>query len=147
MFGGVPMRLLCVLVGALSLSVPAIAQVQIDQQFISLGPAPSIGPLDTVGSGDLDGGKSGTVTGAVQAILLYPTLGRDTMFVGATNDGIWRTVDGGNTWKSLTDDAHSLSIGRLDLDLTDGTGTFPAAGIFGIRIRDRLGREMSFSTT
>jgi len=129
MFGGVPMRLLCVLVGALSLSVPAIAQVQIDQQFISLGPAPSIGPLDTVGSGDLDGGNSGTVTGAVQAILAHEALGRDTMFVGATNGGIWRTVDGGNTWTPLTDNAHSLSIGSLDLDVTDPTGKTLIAGI------------------
>src|SRR3990170_3298004 len=129
MFSRVPMRFLCVLVAVASLSAPGIAQVQIDQQFISLGPGPSIGPLDTVGSGDLNGGNSGTVTGAVQAILFDEALGRNTMFVGATNGGIWRTVDGGNTWRPLTENAHSLSIGSLDLDVTDGTGRTLIAGI------------------
>jgi outer membrane autotransporter protein len=107
----------------------AVAQVQINQNFISQGPAPNFGPLDTVGSGDDAGGNKGTVTGAVQAILIHETLGRDTMFVGATNGGIWGTTDGGNTWTPLTDNAHSLSIGSLDLDVTDPTGKTLIAGI------------------
>ena len=136
MFSRIPVRSLCVLLGATSLSPLAIAQVQIDRNFISLGPAPDFGPLNTVGSGDTcaepyctKGGTSGTVTGAVQAILADKKLGRDTWFVGATNGGIWRTENGGKNWRALTENAHSLSIGSLDFDPYEPTNLIAGIGV------------------
>jgi hypothetical protein len=87
MFCGLPARLLCFVVVAVSLvSSPAIAQVQINQNFIAQGPSPSVGPFDIVGSADAANGAEGTVTGAVQAILLDPMLG-PKMFIGSPNGG------------------------------------------------------------
>ncbi|GAG12298.1 unnamed protein product, partial [marine sediment metagenome] len=107
----------------------AIAQVQIDQNFISQGPSPKFGPLQIVGSGDADNGANGTVAGAIQTILLDPMLGPNTMFIGSTNGGIWSTTDGGSTWTPLTNNQASLSIASLALDTTDPTGKTLIAGV------------------
>ncbi len=126
---GLLAKLLWVCIGATFLSPSALAQVQINQAFIPQGPSPKFGAFDPVGSGDADEGASGTVSGAVQAILLDPSLGPDTMFIGSTNGGVWRTTDGGATWKALTDNQASLSIGSLALDTMDSRGMTLVAGI------------------
>jgi hypothetical protein len=93
---GVSAKPLCLIVAALSLlSSAALAQVQINQNFVPQGPSPSSGPLDIVGSGDAANGATGTVAGAVQAILLDPMLGPNTMFIGSPNGGIWEMTNGG----------------------------------------------------
>jgi hypothetical protein len=121
---------LCFAVAALSLlSSAALAQVQINQEFIPQGPSPGFGPLDTSGSADANNGSDGTNSGAVQAILLDPMLGGDTMFIGSTNGGIWITTDAGATWSHLTDNLASLSIASLALNPTDPTGMTLIAGI------------------
>ena len=127
---GLPAKPLCLIVAALSLlSSAALAQVQINQNFVPQGPSPSSGPLDIVGSGDAANGATGTVAGAVQAILLDPMLGPNTMFIGSPNGGIWETTNGGTTWTPLTDHQASLSIASLALDPTDSTGKTLIAGI------------------
>jgi hypothetical protein len=102
---GLAARLLfCVVASLLPLvSSAARAQTQINQNFIAQGPSPSFGPFAIVDSADAFEGTAGTVNGAVQAILLDPMLGPNTMFVGATSGGIWKTIDGGSTWTPVTD--------------------------------------------
>jgi autotransporter-associated beta strand protein len=114
---------------AAALLVPSagVAQVQVNQTFVPLGPSPSIGPIDVVQSGDA--APNGTVTGAVQAILLDPALGPNTMFIGSPNGGIWSTTNGGTTWTPLTDKQASLSIASLGLDQTDTSGKTLIAGV------------------
>src|SRR5262249_29940875 len=106
---------------------PAVAQLQVNQTFIPQGPSPKFGPIDVVQSGDAP--PNGTVAGAVQAILLDPALGPQTMFIGSPNGGIWRTTNGGTTWTPLTDNQASLSIASLALDPTDPTGKTLIAGV------------------
>ena len=108
-----------------------LAQVQVDQIFLPQGPGPSTGALDIVQSGDAPTGGTvkGTVAGAVQAILVDPALGANTMFLGSPNGGIWRTNNGGTSWVSLTDNQASLSIASLALDPTDTTGKTLIAGV------------------
>jgi hypothetical protein len=93
----------------LALIVPcaALAQVQINQQFVPQGPSPSQGPVGIVQSNDLPNGQ-GTVAGAVQAVLLDPALGANTVFIGSPNGGVWSTnnfgaPNGGTIWTPLTD--------------------------------------------
>jgi hypothetical protein len=103
------------------------AQVQVNQNFVPLGPSPSFGPTTVVQSGDAS--PNGTVSGAVQAIVLDPALGSNTMFIGSPNGGIWRTTNGGTTWSPLTDHQASLSIASLGLDPSDTSGKTLIAGI------------------
>lgn len=124
MFG--PLRGL-VIAAALALPTAAAAQVQVNQTFIPQGPSPKFGEISIVQSADAP--PNGTVGGAVQAILLDPALGSQTMFIGGVNGGIWRTTDGGASWKALTDNQASLSIASLALDPTDPTGKTLIAGV------------------
>jgi hypothetical protein len=114
-------------------SSAALAQVQINQQFVPQGPSPSEGPTDIVQSADLPN-KQGTVSGAVQAILLDPALGANTVFLGSPNGGVWSTnnfgaPNGGTIWTPLTDKQASLSIASLGLDTTDPSGKTLIAGV------------------
>ena len=115
-------RLDCLLTAAALLAwSPTVAQVQVNPRAIAFG------PIDVVQSGDAL--PNGTVAGAVQAILLDPALGSQTLFIGSTNGGIWRTTNGGTTWTPLTNNQASLSIASLGLDPTDPTGKTVIAGV------------------
>jgi autotransporter-associated beta strand protein len=108
---------------------PAHAQkpVQVNQIFNSQGPAPQTGNYNWIGSADAT--PNGTDTGAVQSVLLDPALGVGTMFAAGTNGGVWISTNKGTSWKPLTDNQASLSIGSLSLDPTDASGKTIIAGI------------------
>src|SRR3981189_947184 len=100
-----------VIAAALLVPSAGVAQVQVNQTFIPQGPSPKSGPMEVVArAGAPPQGPGG---GAVQAILLDPALGSQTMFVGGVNGGIWRTTNGGASWTSLADHQASLSIASL----------------------------------
>src|SRR3974390_152842 len=129
--GAPPPDRYCVMFGQLrGIAVAALLlapSAGVAQTFIPQGPAPSSGALDIVQAGDP--AKGGTVAGAVQAILLDPALGANTIFLGSPNGGVWRSTDGGTTWKALTDNQASLSIASLALDPNDTSGKTLIAGI------------------
>ena len=106
---------------------PVAAQTQINQVFTSQGPSPRVGPSYAVQSADNT--PNGSEAGAVQTILPDFALGANTYFAGTPNGGIWITSNGGTTWKPLTDNQASLSIGSLSLDPTDTTGKTIIAGV------------------
>lgn len=85
------------------------------QVFVPQGPAPSVGARDAVQSGDGPGGQTGTVSGAVQAVLTSPA-DPNTMYLGTVSGGVWVTHDGGASWTPLTDNQRSLSIASLTMD-------------------------------
>jgi hypothetical protein len=116
-----------VIAAALLAPSAGIAQVQVSQTFIPQGPSPKFGPIDVAQSADVP--PNGTVSGAIQSILLDPALGPQTMFIGGVNGGIWRTTNGGATWTPLTDNQASLSIASLALDPSDPTGKTLIAGV------------------
>ena len=77
------------------------------------------GPLKDGPNFNQSGDKPvGTGSGAVSAIVTSPT-DANIIWIGATNGGIWKTTDGGNTWNPLTDNQASLSIASLSLDPTN----------------------------
>jgi len=57
-------------------------------------------------------------SGATQAILTNVS---NYIWVGTVNGGIWRTSNGGQSWKVVTDDKLSLSITSLEFDQHDPT--------------------------
>lgn len=74
-------------------------------------------------------GTSVAVSGRVTAIAIDPTDSTgNTAYVGTAQGGLYRTLDGGNTWTQLMDSAQSLAIGALTLDPTDHTVLFVGTG-------------------
>ncbi len=118
-------------------SAPVAPSSPVTGAFVSLGPSPSTGASTTIRSGDGPGGTTGTVTGAVQAIVTDPG-DANTMWIGAPNGGVWVTHDGGATWTPLTDHQASLSIASLSLDPTDSTDQTLIAGV-GLTSNGTLG--------
>src|SRR5215472_15150458 len=105
-----------VIAAAFALPTAATAQLQINQNFVTQGPAPSFGPTFTVQSGDAP--PNGSVAGAVGPVVADP-LNANTLFVGTPWGGIWKTTNGGTSWTPLTDKQATLSIASLAYDPTD----------------------------
>ena len=123
MFG--PLRGL-VIAAAFVLPTAAFAQVQVNQNFVTQGPSPSVGPKFTVQSADAP--PNGGVGGAVGPVVTDP-LDPNTLFVGTPWGGIWKTTNGGTTWTPLTDKQATLSISSLDIDPTDTKRLIAGSGL------------------
>jgi hypothetical protein len=71
------------------------------------------------------------IGGRVNAIAINP-YNPSTVFIGAANGGVWKTMDAGTTWTPLTDQLQSVSMGSLAIDPNDtnivfaGTGELPS---------------------
>jgi hypothetical protein len=90
----------------------------------SQGPGPSQ-------NGGVDGISNGETSGAGHTIIAHPS-DANIAWVGATNGGVWKTINArasSPTWVAQTDSQVSLSIGAMDLDLTDTTSQTLVAGI------------------
>jgi photosystem II stability/assembly factor-like uncharacterized protein len=83
------------------------------------------------------------VNGRVKCLAVHPG-DPQIVYAGAASGGVWKSIDGGQSWYSLWHDEESLSIGALAIAPTDpdviyaATGewapthnwTFPGAGLF-----------------
>src|SRR5262245_38160974 len=85
------------LVGAVALILPsaAVSQVQVNQNFVSQGPAPAFGPTGVSRSADAP--PNGNVTGAIGPVIADP-FNASRFFIGTVGGGIWTTTNGGVTW-------------------------------------------------
>jgi hypothetical protein len=111
-------RLLHWLATAVALVLPsaAVSQVQVNQNFVTQGPAPDFGPTGLSGSADAP--PNGNVTGAIGPVIADP-LNPNRFFIGTVGGGIWTTTNGGVNWTPLTDKQATLSISSLTFDPTD----------------------------
>ncbi len=79
------------------------------------GPQPTNRPFGNF----IGAGNSGfpTTSGRVTAVAVDPSdpMG-NTVYIGGAAGGVWKTTDGGTTWKSLTDSQPSLAIGSIAID-------------------------------
>jgi len=84
----------------------------------------------------------GNIGGRTRAMVIHPT-DPNTMFAAASSGGVWKTTDGGASWKPLTDMLANLAVNALAIDrgnpnvLYAGTGegfynsgSLRGAGIF-----------------
>lgn len=78
--------------------------------------------------GPFRGGRSTTVTGIPGDIFTY--------YMGATGGGVWKTTDGGTTWKNISDGFfNTTGIGSIAVAASDpnvvyvGTGEGPVRGV------------------
>jgi hypothetical protein len=79
----------------------------------------AIGPQPTTGDPFF-----GNTSGRVIAVAVDPRdTSNNTVYIGAADGGVWKTIDGGTTWTPLTDSQPALSTGALTLDPTSNPTT------------------------
>ena len=88
-------------------------------RWTSIGPAP-------IPNGQT-AGVTMPVSGLVSAIAVHPT-NPDIAYAGTPGGGLYRTLDGGNTWKALLDDAMSLSVGAIAIDPANPSTVYVGTG-------------------
>src|SRR4030081_1378713 len=60
---------------------------------------------------------SAAMSGRISALAGYDDpSGKLTLFVGAASGGVWKSMDGGTTFKPVFDDESSQSIGAIAID-------------------------------
>ena len=130
--------LIGIIFGALLLVTAAdIAQAQ--RTWVEQGPGPNT-------QGQVEGITQRPVVGAIKTLVTHPT-DVNTIYVGAVNGGIWKTTNAAAatpTWSQQLGLNHSLSIGAIAFDPTDGTNQTLIAGVgrfssFSSRGNDRVG--------
>jgi hypothetical protein len=84
-----------------------------------------------VGPAPLPNGQTVTTTtpvsGRVTCIAIHPT-NPNIVFVGAAQGGVYRSLDGGNTWTAIFDNASSLAVGAIAIAPSDPTIVYVGTG-------------------
>jgi photosystem II stability/assembly factor-like uncharacterized protein len=70
--------------------------------------------------GPFRGGRSGAVAGSYK--------NKNTFYFGATGGGVWKTADGGNNWKNISDKYFGGSIGAVAVAPSDETIIYAGEG-------------------
>lgn len=67
------------------------------------------------------------VGGRIRAIAIHPTQ-PNTMWIGATSGGIWKTTDGGTTWTAIDDFLPGIAINCMVIDKTNPNTLYVGTG-------------------
>ena len=83
--------------------------------------------------GPFRGGRSGAVAGSYK--------NKNTFYFGATGGGVWKTTDGGNNWKNISDKYFGGSIGAVAVAPNDETVLYAGEGESTLRgnVSDGIG--------
>ena len=95
-----------------------------------------LGPL-AVPNGQTYGGPRVLISGRVTAIAAHPTDG-DTIYIGTSRGGVWRTSNQGQTWAPLCDDQPSLAIGALAIGTNDPQVLYAGTGEGNVQLYSTL---------
>ncbi len=129
-------HLLAVSGAALTLIISFGLNAQSTGTWVAEGPGPNT-------DGQVEGIQDGEVIGSINSVATHPT-DPDTVYIGATNGGVWRTenaLDAMPDWTRLTDTQAGNSIGSLEFDPLDATHSTLVAGIGRFSSIGRRGGE------
>ncbi len=94
-----------------------------------VGPAPLLANFPTA---DSPAGGTNYFGGSVWALAVDPRT-KDTVYLGGAGGGVWKTLDGGANWQSMTDTQPWLPIGAIALDPSNPNTVYAGTGgPFGI---------------
>src|SRR5215813_5141284 len=88
----------------------------------------SIGPNSIANGQPLSGGNT-AVSGRVTAVVVDPA-NPNNVYLGTAQGGVWRSLNSGNTWENIFDNADSLAIGALAVPPSDPTKLYVGTGEF-----------------
>lgn len=83
-------------------------------------------------------GRTDPVSGRVSSIAVHPT-NPNILYVGTAQGGLYRSLDGGNVWTPLLDNALSLSIGAVAIAPSDPTIVYVGTGEPGFSLDSFFG--------
>jgi photosystem II stability/assembly factor-like uncharacterized protein len=72
-------------------------------------------------------GTSFPDAGRVTSLVMDPANPK-TLYMGGAEGGVWKTTDGGQVWKSMTDSQPSLAVGAITLDPTNPNTIYVGTG-------------------
>ncbi|MBV9038948.1 MAG: glycosyl hydrolase [Acidobacteriaceae bacterium] len=76
---------------------------------------------------------SAAMSGRIAAIAATGTGGQLTMFVGSASGGVWKSLDGGTTFRPIFDNNDALSIGAIAIDPTNAKTIWVGTGESWVR--------------
>jgi photosystem II stability/assembly factor-like uncharacterized protein len=124
---------------------PVIPLLQPDKfaavQWIALGPSPIPNGQTYTSNGPATPSQEVPVSGRVSAIAIDPTNPK-IVYVGGAQGGVYRSLDGGQTWEQLLVGAVNFAIGSITVDPADSTkvligtgeGNLSADSYFGVGV-------------
>ncbi len=129
-----PQLSLCIGLAWLCVDLPAFAQsaYKFDAATVSGLPARNIG--------------SATMSGRIAAVDAVETDGRITVFVGAASGGVWKSVNGGTTYKPVFDRETVQSIGAVAIDPSNPKTVWVGTGESWVRNSVSVGDGVYKST-
>src|SRR5947207_12249394 len=89
---------------------------------------------------------SATMSGRVAAVDAIEQDGRITVFVGAASGGVWKSVNGGTTYKSVFDRESVQSIGAVAIDPSNPKTVWVGSGEAWMRNSVSVGNGVYKST-
>jgi hypothetical protein len=102
------------------------SEAALAQRIVS-GDAPQAGSWVPLGPAPIPIGASNGYSGRVSAIAVHPT-NPDTVYVGTSQGGLYRSLNGGTTWTPLMDSALTLAIGAVAIAPSDPTTLYVGTG-------------------
>jgi photosystem II stability/assembly factor-like uncharacterized protein len=89
---------------------------------------------------------SATMSGRIAAVTAAKQNGRITVYAGAASGGVWKSVNGGTSFKPVFDSATSLSIGAVAVDPTTPDTVWAGTGEGWVRNSVSIGDGIYKST-
>jgi photosystem II stability/assembly factor-like uncharacterized protein len=86
------------------------------------------------------------MSGRISAVTAFRESGRLTVFVGAASGGVWKSVNGGTTFKPVFDSANVQSIGAIAVDPTNPRTVWAGTGESWMRNSVSIGDGVYKST-
>ncbi len=115
---------------ALALKKGEAAPESIPQAWRPMGPAPIPNGQTT--------GRVDPVSGRTVTLAVHPT-NPNTVYAGAAQGGVYRSLDGGNSWTPIMDSALTLATGFIAISPSDPTTVFVGTGEAGFSLDSFFG--------
>src|SRR5215472_5860814 len=109
---------------------PASMTAGVPNSLLSVPTWTELGPRPLPNGETQVPGVTAPVSGRATAVVVDPT-NSNKVYLGTAQGGVWRSIDGGNTWTTIFDSAQSLAIGALALAPSSPTTLYVGTGEAG----------------